>query len=58
MIVRFTSLKADEDVLLARVRTMTGHYMKSNAQMKLWEESDMREQRRDVLEVDSRAEGR
>lgn len=55
IVVHFIFLKADEDVLLARVQGRTGHYMKSTmvrSQMELLEEPDMLEQGKDVLEVD------
>jgi len=53
--VHFIFLKADEDILLARVKGRTGHYMKSTmvrSQLELLEEPDMQEQGKDVLEVD------
>ena len=55
VMVHFIFLKADEDVLLARVQMRQGHFMKSTmvrSQMELLEEPDMQEQGRDVLEVD------
>lgn len=55
IMVHFIFLKADEDVLLARVQGRKGHYMKSTmvrSQLELLEEPDMQEQGRDVLEVD------
>ena len=55
VMVHFIFLKADEDVLLARVQSRIGHYMKSGmvkSQVELLEEPDMQEQGRDVLEVD------
>ena len=55
VMVHFIFLKADEDILLARVAGRKGHYMKSTmvrSQMELLEEPDMQEQGRDVLEVD------
>lgn len=55
VMVHFIFLKADEDVLMARVQGRKGHYMKSTmvrSQMELLEEPDMQEQGRDVLEVD------
>lgn len=55
IMVHFIFLKADEDVLMARVQGRKGHYMKSTmvrSQMELLEKPDMQEQGRDVLEVD------
>lgn len=55
VMVHFIYLRADADVLLARVTGRKGHYMKSamvRSQMEALEEPDATEQRRDVLEVD------
>ena len=55
VMVHFIFLKADEDVLMARVIGRKGHYMKSamvRSQMEMLEEPDVREQGMDVLEVD------
>ena len=55
ILVHFIFLKADEDVLMARVQGRKGHYMKSTmvrSQVELLEEPDMQEQGKDVLEVD------
>jgi len=55
VMVHFIFLKADEDVLMARVKGRQGHYMKSTmvrSQIELLEEPDMQEQGKDVLEVD------
>lgn len=53
--VHFIYLRANEDVLMARVGNRKGHYMKDTmvrSQMEMLEEPDKEEQRRDVLEVD------
>ena len=53
--VHFIYLRADADILLARVNGRKGHYMKSamvRSQMEALEEPDAQEQRRDVLELD------
>ncbi len=53
--VHFIFLKANEDILIARVKGRTDHYMKSTmvrSQLDLLEEPDMQEQGKDVLEVD------
>ena len=53
--VHFIYLRANEEVLLARVLNRKGHYMKSSmvrSQMEMLEEPDKEEQGRDVLEVD------
>lgn len=55
VMVHFIYLRADADVLLARVTGRKGHYMKSamvRSQMEALEEPDATEQGRDVLEVD------
>ena len=55
VMVHFIYLRADADVLLARVMGRKGHYMKSamvRSQMEALEEPDATEQGRDVLEVD------
>jgi len=55
VMVHFIYLRADADVLLARVTGRKGHYMKSamvRSQMEVLEEPDEQEQGRDVLEVD------
>ena len=55
ILVHFLYLRASEDVLMARVQSRKGHYMKSSmvrSQMEMLEEPDKEEQRRDVLEVD------
>lgn len=55
IVVHFIFLRANEDVLMARVSGRTGHYMKSTmvrSQIELLEEPDMQEQGKDVLEVD------
>lgn len=55
VMVHFIYLRADADVLLARVTGRQGHYMKSamvRSQMEALEEPDATEQGRDVLEVD------
>ncbi|KAG8533270.1 uncharacterized protein KY384_002053 [Bacidia gigantensis] len=55
VMVHFIFLKADENILLARVLGRKGHFMKSTmvrSQMELLEEPDMQEHRKDVLEVD------
>ena len=55
VMVHFIFLRADEDVLLARVSGRQGHFMKSTmvrSQLELLEEPDMQEQGKDVLEVD------
>ena len=55
VMVHFIYLRADADVLLARVMGRKGHYMKSamvRSQMEALEEPDAIEQGRDVLEVD------
>ena len=53
--VHFIYLRADEEVLMARVSGRKGHYMKSgmvNSQMADLEKPDLQEQSKDVLEVD------
>lgn len=55
VIVHFIYLRADINVLLARVTGRKGHYMKSamvRSQMEALEEPDEQEQERDVLEVE------
>lgn len=55
IMVHFIYLRANADILLARVRSREGHYMKSamvRSQMEALEEPDANEQKRDVLEVD------
>ena len=55
VMVHFIYLRANEDVLMARVGSRKGHYMKDTmvrSQMEMLEEPDKEEQRRDVLEVD------
>ena len=55
VVVHFIYLRADADILLARVTGRKGHYMKSamvRSQMEALEEPDAQEQRRDVLELD------
>lgn len=55
VMVHFIYLRANEDVLLARVNGRKGHFMKSTmvkSQMGDLEEPDEQEQGRDVLEVD------
>lgn len=55
VLVHFIYLRADEEVLTARVLGRKGHYMKSamvHSQLEMLEEPDVEEQRRDVLEVD------
>lgn len=55
VLVHFIYLRANEDVLMARVGSRKGHYMKDTmvrSQMEMLEEPDKEEQRRDVLEVD------
>ena len=55
VMVHFIYLRADADVLLARVTGRKGHYMKSamvRSQMEVLEEPDEQEQGRDVLELD------
>ena len=55
VMVHFIYLRADADVLLARVTDRKDHYMKSamvRSQMEALEEPDATEQGRDVLEVD------
>lgn len=55
VMVHFIFLRADEKILLDRVQSRKGHFMKSTmvrSQMELLEEPDMQEQGRDVLEVD------
>ena len=55
VMVHFIYLRANEDILLARVQARIGHYMKStmvHSQLELLEEPDAEEQGRDVLEVD------
>lgn len=55
LLVHFIYLRANEDVLMARVGGRKGHYMKDTmvrSQMEMLEEPDKEEQRRDVLEVD------
>lgn len=53
--VHFIYLRASEELLMARVQSRKGHYMKSSmvrSQMEMLEEPDKEEQGRDVLEVD------
>ena len=55
IMVHFIYLRANADILLARVKSREGHYMKSamvRSQMEALEEPDANEQKRDVLEVD------
>ena len=55
VMVHFIYLRASADILLARVKSREGHYMKSamvRSQMEALEEPDAAEQKRDVLEVD------
>ena len=55
VMVHFIYLRANADILLARVKSREGHYMKSamvRSQMEALEEPDANEQKRDVLEVD------
>ena len=56
--VHFIYLRADEEVLMARVGARVGHYMKStmvHSQMEMLEEPNKQEQGRDVLEIDCKA---
>ncbi|MCJ1400189.1 hypothetical protein MMC11_003393 [Xylographa trunciseda] len=53
--VHFVYLRADEELLMKRVLSRQGHYMKSamvHSQMEVLEEPDGNEQTMDVLEVD------
>ena len=53
--VHFIFLKADEKVLLKRVKERKGHYFKPSmvrSQLDMLEEPDVQEQGKDVLEVD------
>ena len=55
ILVHFIYLRADEEVLMARVGARVGHYMKStmvHSQMEMLEEPNQQEQGKDVLEVD------
>lgn len=55
VLVHFLYLRANEDVLMARVGSRKDHYMKDTmvrSQMEMLEEPNKEEQRRDVLEVD------
>ena len=55
VMVHFIYLKADAEVLLQRVKSRKGHYMKSamvRSQLDALESPDAMEQKRDVLEVD------
>ncbi len=55
VLVHFIYLRANEEVLTARVLGRKGHYMKSgmvHSQLEMLEEPNVEEQRRDVLEVD------
>ena len=58
ILVHFIYLRADEEVLMARVGARVGHYMKSSmvhSQLEMLEEPDQQEQGKDVLEVDCKA---
>ena len=55
VMVHFIYLRADADILLARVSGRKGHYMKKDmvrSQMEVLEEPDEQEQEKDVLEVE------
>ena len=58
ILVHFIYLRADEEVLMARVGARVGHYMKStmvHSQLEMLEEPNQQEQGKDVLEVDCKA---
>lgn len=58
VMVHFIYLRADINILLARVKGRKGHYMKSamvRSQLEVLEEPDEQEHERDVLEVECRA---